>query len=62
VKTPLLESCLLGNGHVQFGGGESEKYRPRQLAGFLSHIDRPRIQVWSGIEEFSTAKAPEPLP
>jgi hypothetical protein len=35
----MLESCMLGNGHVQFGGGESEKYRLRQLVGFLSHVE-----------------------
>jgi transposase InsO family protein len=40
----ILESCMLGNPHVQFGGRESEKYRSQwQLVGFLSYITYIRL-------------------
>ena len=42
----ILESCMLGNPHVQFGGGESEKYHKLwQLVGFLSYITYIRLRA-----------------
>src|SRR5713226_10777080 len=36
---------MLGNPHVQFGGGESEKYHSQwQLVGFLSYITYIRLR------------------
>jgi putative transposase len=36
---------MLGNPHVQFGGGESEKYHSQwQLVGFLSYITSIRLR------------------
>jgi hypothetical protein len=37
--TLMLESRMLGNWHVRFGGGELEKYQQWQLAGFLSYLE-----------------------
>ena len=35
-----LESRMPGNSHVRFGGGRSEKYLSRQLAGPLPNVRR----------------------
>jgi transposase InsO family protein len=45
----ILESCMLGNPHVQFGGRESEKYHKlvatRRLP-ILHHLHSPGVGGW----------------
>jgi hypothetical protein len=43
-----LESCMLGNGHVQFGGGPMEKGRKMHLASGLPNTVYSRVPNSSG--------------